>query len=439
MIRFKNIPRVLGLGAMATLGSYMAFGTAAYAAPPPPAPVATGPQYFAGRIDQVRLTGSDTTYFAMTGIGNLYNQSSLPTFGCTLDTSNPTTTPEFSRYCKRDTVDTTKLLTNNSSDILDNFDHDEIINGTALGSGNGITQLCQMPAPSRTTDGGRTVDQKLQTDIARSSRVKGGSDCADSTFLPFAKDGIATEVFPGTGPAQGISNFNKATLQAIYCNDASLTTLGLTRISDFSQVPGATGSGAINLFGVNPGSGTFATYNTYVGCPNGTINDGPVAALPATHKNLQENQAQQIDDVSISECALGDTACETDKDQRALYFISVGRFNTSPFAGKAGPANGNITQADGVTANSSTIGTGFYPISRDLFNVYRPSTLRGSSAGFLNWVCDTRAADHGVDQETGVNYNTEIGNVVNLKNGFVRRSCSGGGPSIIGPVADPTS
>jgi len=437
MIHIKTIPRALGLGAAATLGSFMAVGTPAYAAAPPPPPVATGPQYFAGRIDQVRLAGSDTTYFALTGLGNLYNQSSLPNFGCTIDTTNPPTSPEFSRYCKKDVTDPTKLATNGSSDVLDNFDHDEIVNATALGSGNGITQLCQMPAPSRPTDPAvpRLVDQKLSVDIARSSRVKGGSDCADSTFLPFAKDGIVTEVFPGSGPAQGITNFNKATLQAIYCNDASLTTLGLSRISDFGQVPGATGSGAINLFGVNPSSGTFATYNGYVGCPNGTINDGPVAALPASHKTLQENQAQQIDDVSQTECAVGDTACVTDKDQRAFYFISRGRFTTNSFAGTAGSVPGAVTSADGIVANTSTIPLGTYPISRDLFNVYRPSTLRGSSAGFLNWVCSTSAAAHGQDQENGLNYNTEIGTVIGLKNGFIRRSC----PLITGAVADPNS
>jgi len=437
MIRFTTIPRALGLGAVATFASFVALGTPAYAAAPAPPPVATGPQYFAGRIDQVRLAGSDTTYFAMTGIANLYNQSSLPTFGCTIDTTNPTTTPEYSRYCKRDTTDPSKLATNNSSDVQDNFDHDEIVNATALGSGNGITQLCQMPAPSRPTDAAvpRLVDQKLSVDIARSSRVKGGSDCSDSVFLPFAKDGIVTEVFPGSGPAVGVTNFNKATLQAIYCNDVSLTTLGLTRISDWNQVPGATGSGAINLFGVNTGSGTYSTYNSYIACPNGNISSGPVAALPASHQNLQENQAQQIDDVSIGECPAGDTACETDRVQRSLFFISLGRFNTNTFAGKAGPVSGSITTADGIAANASTIPPGTYPISRDLFNVYRPGTLRGSSAGFLNWVCSTSAAAHGQDQETGLNYNSEIATVINLKNGFIRRGC----PLITGAVADPAS
>jgi ABC-type phosphate transport system substrate-binding protein len=435
MKSFKTIGQALGLGAIATIGSFMAVGSAAYAAAPPPPPVGTSPKWFAGRIDQVRLAGSDTTYFAMSGIANLYNQSALPTFGCTIDTTSPPTKPEYSRYCNRDATDATKLATNNSSDVLDNFDHDEVTNATALGSGNGITQLCNMPAPSRTTDGLSEVNQLMQVDIARSSRVKGGSDCSDSVFLPFAKDGIVTETFPGAGPAVGVTNFDKATLQAIYCNDASLTTLGLTRISDWSQVPGATGSGTINLFGVQSSSGTFSTYSSYVGCPNGNINNGPVASLPASHQNLQENQAQQIDDVSVGECAAGDTACETDKDQRALYFTSIGRFNTSPFAGKAGPVSGAVTTADGTAATPTTIGLGSYHISRDLFNVYRPGTIRGSAAGFLNWVCDTTAAAHGQDQETGVSYNSEIAGVINQKNGFVRRSCG----TTIAAVADPNS
>src|SRR5690242_16259434 len=91
------------------------------ATPASAATTGTSPHFFTGKINFDREVGSETTYYLMTKIANLFNQSNI--FGCTLTSSTLTTC-----NTSGDTADT---------DILDNYDRNEVTEGTGFGSGNG--------------------------------------------------------------------------------------------------------------------------------------------------------------------------------------------------------------------------------------------------------------------------------------------------------------
>ncbi len=54
-----------------------------------------------------------------------------------------------------------------------------------------------------------------------------------------------------------------------------------------------------------------------------------------------------------------------------------------------------------------------YPTARTLFNIYNPATVRASTAGFINWVCDSQSAiTKQKDNYSGLNFDTELGNII---------------------------
>ena len=274
------------LGVVATAGVLaLAFGPSAQAAT-----TGTSPHWFNGHIDRFRAGGSETTFYVMNAINNLYSQSSI--FGCTLLTSDFQTCNTAG-----DTSDT---------DILDNYDRDEFTNGAGIGSTNGLSILCGVPAAA------------IAEDFARSSRPGNGSSCENSlTFLPYAKDGLVGVAFdsehavtsgsattpigpvaagwrndgdalncnllPNPGPHfdngvngcdgvpfDNISNTGGSSSVAfrIWCDTSG------TAISDWGQLTDpahAVGSGTsigvpIQLWGVNTGSGTYSVWRSFIGC-----------------------------------------------------------------------------------------------------------------------------------------------------------------------------
>ena len=84
-----------------------------------------------------RSAGSDTTYYVMTKIGNLYNQAAL--FGCTLE-SNEATCDDAPVAPYNSTNDPDNPAT---TDYGDNYDRNEEVTGVdQVGSGAGQAQLC---------------------------------------------------------------------------------------------------------------------------------------------------------------------------------------------------------------------------------------------------------------------------------------------------------
>ena len=222
----------------------------------------------------------------------------------------------------------------------------------------------------------------------------------------------------------------------LYCQEGPSATPNESQITDWGQLtnlnangpgnggnPQTIGNGApigvpIRIIGVNQGSGTAATWNTFAnsGVSNGTCGaSGTYDATAASGQNplvnqgfagnteiAVENNASQIGDLANANWP-NDPADQAVDIATSLYFISLGVYDTNPNAQQASVEPGTGTVPTGVptsyvasilSENSVTPSvphelSNTYPTSRTLFNIYRTSTVRASTAGFLNWICDT--------------------------------------------------
>ena len=87
----------------------------------------------------------------------------------------------------------------------------------------------------------------------------------------------------------------------------------------------------------------------------------------------------------------------------SLYYMGYGPYNSNPIAGVAslevnpGVVTGgkptsfteSLSNLNNVTPSITHERTNAYPTSRTLFNIFRTDKVRASTAGFLNWMCDT--------------------------------------------------
>lgn len=176
---------------------------------------AAAPQYYNGNNSQiVRTSGSDTTFYLMQQIGDLYNQAAL--YGCSV-----TGTTDFP--CPDDNSSTT--------DTGDNWDRTEVLQGIDdVGSGDGQKQLCQVEASPDAVD------------IARSSKVN-GNDCTGETAEGFAYDGVPEVDFASVNPSTfgavpGTAFTNGETTSASNVLQSSSNDFSASQVGDY-----VTGSG----------------------------------------------------------------------------------------------------------------------------------------------------------------------------------------------------
>jgi len=291
----------------------------------------------------------------------------------------------------------------------------------------------------------------LPVDFARSSRAVKSSDTCNTDLVskPLAKDAIVGVNFPAETPPSGatigpvalgwrpndalggpysgrpFTNLDNTTniVNRIWCQTS---TSGTTpRITDWGQLTDPAqpvGSGApigapINIWGVQTSSGTYGGWNTFVGCTDSNVNV-PQSTSGGVNHVIQENNAQQIRNVTNLETT--DPVARYNQINQSLYFMSFGVFQSTPFAA----SNASAMQINGVDATSLVISSGGIATVRTLYNIYRKSTLRASTAGFLNWVhmqdSNTAPTNHGTDAVTGKFYNKEITTAINTTFGFVQ-------------------
>lgn len=475
--------------------------TGAASAATPNAPIGATPRFYStAGVQQIRAAGSETTFYMMSALGDLYNQSSL--FGCVLSSSD-------NRTCTQ--------ANNSATDELDDWSRNEFTNGAGVGSGGGIGELCG----SKPTGG-------LSVDFARSSRALGSSDYAgtcnttnlqtlnyaDDSVVPldFPQDGTVTigstpvcttstiasqlpvggcQIGPvaagwtingntgGTpdplaGPYHG-TPFNDMTVfgppntlaNRIYC-----TSTNTNPITDWGQLTGSSsGLGTGTAVGipiyvpfVNTASGTYSTYKGLVGCDTNSVNkDGQLT---------QENDAPQLGDEALAAASLASrwpnysgtsatltgTAANVNAENQlaaSLYYISFGvalshkyTAQTSLPTGCKGSAcvvpsfPGNQMTVDGVVASQKcafpdpgicTTTTGGAPpngnnditTARQLYNVVKVDTIRGSVAGLMNYICDANnASEYGTDLTNGKNYSAEVVSTVVNNFGFPYQNCA---------------
>ena len=355
-----------------------------------------------GRQQQMNSRGSDTTFGLMQRLGNIYNGSE----GC-----NPFTT----------SANRGLWITCAAAQVgvieTENYDHDTLADHDPFlwGSSNGVRALCtQDTTYDLDNNGSVAVDEFLYkaapTELARSSRKPVAADCAGLTFHGFARDGLIPVNWRSQAgsPAAGVTNFTQAQLQGIF-RDCTIT--------NWNQVGGA--NAPMEVWGVQNGSGTYQSFNEYVGviptAPNGTnscVTPGdPDGAGPLTSRIIQENDAAPI--------------FQVDSDRNSVWWMSYGPWSTNLNL-RGGSSRVRVNSID---ASATTIVSQTYPIGRYLYMVTdnTPPAARlaehNAALGLVNWVCKNSTLH---STATGKQYATLIGQTYTAE-GFFRNADGAGG------------
>lgn len=169
-----------------TVATTLGAGPASAGVPSPPS-LGTAPHWFVGKPEQIRDAGSDTLFFMMQSLSDLYMQAGL--YGCQLSSA---TVPN---YASCDPTTPTIATT----DVVDNYDHIEVMTGLGkIGSGDGQKQLCgneTAPFGGGGKNGNGVPGVGNSTiDFARSSK---GIDTTQPCAATEVADGMARDAVPG--------------------------------------------------------------------------------------------------------------------------------------------------------------------------------------------------------------------------------------------------
>jgi hypothetical protein len=260
----------------------------------------------------------------------------------------------------------------------------------------------------------------------------------------------------GTGISSGttVSSVSDGTLTLSADADSSGTgNVTVTTASTLAVGGGAPIGVPIRVMGVNTNSGVESTFASFAdsgvtsgGCASSM--DGNAASDPnpatATGTNATAHIALQNNSDQVNEFAVGDFPSPDYVDQAieastTLYIESNGVYDTNPYAA-ASTIDGTSYTAVKVAENTKSPTaaaelSNAYPTAITLFNVYLTNTVRASTAGFLNWICDADAnVDKSVDNSTGVNFDTELGTLISTVYGFPRLSDESAAPAVSTPA-----
>jgi hypothetical protein len=347
-----------------------------------PPPGTTG---FDNSVTPVLAGGSDTTFFISNALAGLYNQSP----GCTVFTN---TAPAG---------DCDSAITQAGGAQYANWDHDIVGNVFPTGSGNGRNQLIGTLATTNTIDLGRSSS--------------GIGSTAGVSLYEFASEGIAiAAVNPAArGRVAGVAGFNvtKALLQQIYGASPACSTVTWAQLGD----TGPNSADIVLPFGMNSGSGTFGTFNAYLGS-NANLG-GCVVGQPF------ENDVAELKKLDA-----------TGVDNNPRYLTGQGIWWLSGATASAFPVQAATLSALPLEGQPYT-DTSVYPLVRNVSFVARtadapflatgPGGTGGGKPGavreFLRWVCKPTAT-HTLDntiqtQTTGKSYNLQISAAIS-KAGF---------------------
>lgn len=217
MIKSKFGRRLAVAGSIGLTALIVAGGVGAGTSGADPAP--GYPLWNTGTIQAVRDSGSDTTFFVMQKISDLYNQAAL--YGCPVNTSSASplwnnihagtaglagglvntagtgmasnqtlSGSTYNNYCDSSTG-TGGVQEPSTTDDVDNWSRTEVSEGVdKVGSGDGQGQVC-----------GTTVENSpLPVDFARSSKPA-GTACSGLTQTGYAKDGVPALDFQTVNPS----------------------------------------------------------------------------------------------------------------------------------------------------------------------------------------------------------------------------------------------
>ncbi len=210
---------------------------------------------------------------------------------------------------------------------------------------------------------------------------------------------------------------------------------------------------AIRPIGVNTASGTEATFALYAeagvasgGCSSNMNTNAPSDPNPVTdvgdnasaHVAL-ENNSDQLDEFAITDFPSPDYVDQAIEVATTLYIESNGVYNTNPYAAAStidGTSYSGVkVEENAKSPTTSTELTNNYPTARTLFNIYNSNTVRASTGGFINWVCDSNTNfSKGLDNTTGLNFDSELTTAISTTFGFPRLTDESAAPAIGTPA-----
>ena len=192
----------------AALTMAMAFAAApAGAAPtdPPGGAIPVYPHFYNGAVEQIRSAGSDTTFFMMQQVSDLYSSAGL--YGCTLDSATgqnlyvggTSSSSNLEAECQANANVAT-------TDVSDNWDRTEVATGVDnVGSSAGQAELCNEADGTAIPN----IPSGFSVDFARSSKPSDNlTGCAEQE-TGYAKDGVDPVAFPDIIPGNvGAATFS---------------------------------------------------------------------------------------------------------------------------------------------------------------------------------------------------------------------------------------
>jgi ABC-type phosphate transport system substrate-binding protein len=389
--------------------------------------------------------GSNTTYFMMTQLSDLFNESP----GCDLVVASGTQndnyvcpTPQNSTGVGENGLGDGAGYTNTGSEAQgdpENPYNDVAVQYPPLGSSVGIKELDQRgtnnaPANFARSSRGPNNGAPAVTGAPVSTTA---SDPQGLNFVAYAADAVPwfhfTSVSGVATPSAAISSLSLTQLQGIY--NGTITTWS----SLCPTTPKKTAKACVKDAGTKPivvytaqsGSGTESTWATELGLTangnanlfNGVPNDGKHVVF--------ENEI--------------DTMLANGDEANAIFYFSAGKFavdctpgtakGTTASCGAAKAPTGSVialgaesvsASSPSVVATQANILNGSFPTDRYLYNVYSNGTNNGANPipiatqATLNFVSEYGficKQDSAIDSNSGLSYGSEIDKII-TNNGF---------------------
>jgi hypothetical protein len=159
----------------------------------------------------------------------------------------------------------------------------------------------------------------------------------------------------------------------------------------------------------------------------------------ATPHIALQNNSDQVDEFAIGDFPSPDYVDQAIEAATTLLVESNGVFNTDPYAAAVtidGTSySGNKLTENGFSTTTPNLLQNHYPTAITLFNVYRTDTVRASTAGFLNWICDSNTNfTKGLDNTSGLNFDSELTTVIGSVYGFPRLTDTTAAPAVSTPA-----
>jgi ABC-type phosphate transport system substrate-binding protein len=390
--------------------------------------------------------GSNTTYFMMTQLSDLFNESP----GCDLVVASGTQNDNYSCPSPQNSTGVGENglgdgsgYTNTGSEAQgdpENPYNDVAVEYPPLGSSVGIKELDQRGtnnAPANFARSSRGPNNGLPTPSGDSVPTA-ASDPAGLNFVAYAADAVPwlhwTKVDGIATPSSEITSLSLPQLAAIY--NGTITEWSklcpTTPKKTAKKCASSAGTKPIVVYTAQSGSGTESTWATELQLTasgtnlfNGVPNDGKHVIF--------ENEISAI-------LANGDEA-------NAIFFFSAGKFGVDCTTGATkgttascgGPSStsppnsemalgeeSDVTGGPAITASKSTILDGSFPTDRFLYNVYSNGTNTGTNPipvatqATLNFVSEYGficKQDSAIDSNSGNSYGSEIQSII-TNNGF---------------------